>query len=101
MSYSFTVRAAGKTLALLAVAEAMAAVVKQQPIHSRDEGACLDSATRQITLLDNDASKDVVVACNGYLSWTGSEATNDIRITGASLVERIPTPDAGIQHQPV
>lgn len=74
MSFSFTARGATAALALAAVAAEMAKVVEAQPIHKHDAEAVQKVAEHYAGLLPQDAARDVVIACNGYLSWSGSDA---------------------------
>ncbi len=83
MSYSFNVRAANKPAAIQAVAAELEKVAERMPEHKQDIGAALSAANQQINLLADDSNRDIVVACNGYLSWTGSVADNNMTITGA------------------
>jgi len=71
MSYSFSIVAATKALALVAVAAEFDKVVASQPIHARDREAVLKNADAVVSLLADDDTKDVAVSCNGYVSWTG------------------------------
>ena len=72
MSYSFQVKAATKELALAAVGVKFDEIVSQQPIHAKDREAVVVNAGAVINLLTDNNAKDVVVSCNGYLSWNGS-----------------------------
>lgn len=74
MSFSFQVRGATVAIALAAVSAEMAKVVEAQPIHKHDAEAVNAAAEAYAGLLPDDAERDVVIACNGYLSWEGPEA---------------------------
>lgn len=106
MSYSFAVRRATKTLALVAVTEELAKVVANQPAHKHDADTALVAAAQQINLIADDDSKDVCVSCHGYLSWTGAYGFDDFKVTTAStgctasLVDRM-APSQEVVHQPV
>lgn len=69
MSYSFQVKAPTKAAAKEAVASKFDEIVSQQPIHSRDRAVVIANASCVIDLLADDDSKDVLVSCNGYVSW--------------------------------
>lgn len=72
MSYSYSIRAATKAAALEAVAAAFdEKVVAHFPIHKRDRAAVLANAEAAVAQLADDDTKDVTVAINGYLSWSG------------------------------
>lgn len=72
MSYSFNVRAADKAAAKHAVTEKVFDIAATQPIHQRDRDVIEANAHAVIDLLaDDDDTKDIVVSCNGYLSWNG------------------------------
>lgn len=77
MSYSFTVRAANKQAAKAAVAAKFDEVATQQACHHRDKAQACAAADAFVDLLNDDDSKDVVVAINGSLmgQWTGSDVT--------------------------
>jgi len=68
MSYSFTVRGADKATALALAKEKMDEVVRQQPLHVADRDAALAAAATVINVMPDDATKDVVLALNGYVS---------------------------------
>lgn len=71
MSYSFSVKAATKDAAKVAVAEAFDKVVEQQPIHARDKAAALANASAAIDMLSEEArdGKAISVSLSGYVSW--------------------------------
>jgi chromosome condensin MukBEF complex kleisin-like MukF subunit len=69
MSYSFQVKAPTKASAKEAVAAKFDEIVAQQPIHARDRDAVLANANTVVDLLADNDSKDVIVSCNGYVSW--------------------------------
>ncbi len=77
MSYSFTVRAANKQAAKVAVAAKFEEVATQQACHQRDKAQTCAAANAFVDLLNPDDSKDVVVTINGSLTgrWTGSDVT--------------------------
>lgn len=69
MSYSFTVRAATKAIALQLVASNLDKVVADQPSHAADRDQALAAATAFVGMVADDESRDVVVSVNGWLSW--------------------------------
>jgi hypothetical protein len=69
MSYSFQVKAPNKAAAKEAVTAKFDEIVTQQPIHARDRAAVLANAGAVIDHLADNDSKDVVVSCNGCVSW--------------------------------
>jgi hypothetical protein len=69
MSYSFQVKAPTKADAKNSVIAKFDEVVAQQPIHARDRAAVICNAISVINLLADNDSKDVLVSCNGYVSW--------------------------------
>lgn len=85
MSYSFSVQAADKDAALQAVKDQMAAVVKDQPVHARDERFVNDSAASAVAILDADASKDVMLSIYGSLSWNGGSEPGKEELTRVSI----------------
>lgn len=95
MSYSFSVCAADKSAALIAVNDKLAEVVQSQKCHLRDQDHVLTVAGCFISLLADDPTKDVSVSLSGHLTgvWVGSDVT---RIEGAAvnvtacLVSRLP-----------
>lgn len=78
MSYSFSIRAATKAAAILAVAAAFDQANAQQPCHKLDREQALGAATSFINLLPEDDTRDVAVSMNGYVSGTfsGNELTH-------------------------
>lgn len=74
MSFSFQVRAATKALALAAVSAEMAEIVAAQPVHTHDADAVQKVAEHYASLLPEAEDNDVAIACNGYLSWDGTDA---------------------------
>lgn len=93
MSYSFTLRAASKAAALLAVRAKLDEVVAQQPVHQIDRQQAMQVAETMVALLPDDDTRDVSVAMNGYVSgaWSGSEllALSSVAIgVNAGLVQR-------------
>lgn len=85
MSYSFTVRAADKEQAKVAVAAEFGKVLAQQPVHVRDQAAMLANANAVIDLLADNASQDVSVACNGSVSWNGVGEPAEVPLVGANV----------------
>lgn len=76
MSYSFTVLAADKAAAKEAVAAEFAKVVANQLVHAKDQAAVLSNAGAVIDLLGDDKdNQDVRVSCNGWVTWTGADAS--------------------------
>ena len=74
MSFSFTARGATAALALAAVAAEMAKVVEAQPIHKHDAEAVAATAGAYVGLLPEDETRDVIVACHGYVEYQGTDA---------------------------
>jgi len=91
MSYSFTVRAASKAEAKDKVTADLDKVVAAQPDHAKDRDASQAAAHAFIDMLVDDATRDVVVAVNGWLSWaqTGAYSGACVGVT-ASLSSREP-----------
>jgi hypothetical protein len=87
MSYSFSIRGATKDAAKYAVEKAFDEVVANQPIHARDRAAAIANASAAIDLLGEDASKQISVSCNGYVSWLeNGDLTGASIASSASLV---------------
>jgi len=84
MSYSFQLKAPTKAAAKEAVAAKFDEVVAQQPIHARDRAVVIANASCVIDLLADNDSKDVVVSCNGYVSWP-SGAIEEAQLSNASV----------------
>lgn len=84
MSYSFSVRAATKALALAAIALKLDEVVAQQPVHAADRQQAQDAANLFVGVLPEDESRDVAVSVSGWVSgrWQGSEL---LTLEGASV----------------
>lgn len=74
MSYSFTARGATVALALAAVAAEMQKVVEVQPIHKHDAEPVQKTAELYAGLLPQDETRDVVIACHGYVEYHGTDA---------------------------
>lgn len=85
MSYSFSIRAANKTAAKAAVAAKFAEIVRDQPVHARDNAAVLANAGAVIDLLADDDSKDIIVNCNGYVSWSDGAGPADAKFSTVSV----------------
>jgi hypothetical protein len=89
MSYSFTVKAADKATAKLAVEAEFDRVVAAQPIHIRDKAAALANASAVIDLLMDVPDKHISVSVNGYVGWMlgDDQPLNSASVSaGASLV---------------
>lgn len=69
MSYSFTVRAPSKAEALRETVTKFEALVAAQPLHERDRAAVLANVASALALLADEENRDIMVSCNGYLSW--------------------------------
>lgn len=69
MSYSFSVKAATKAEAKVAVAAEMDKVVQSQPTHAQDRDQAVTAASAFIDLVGDDDTKDVSVSVSGWLSW--------------------------------
>lgn len=96
MSYSFTILAATKSLALAAVASKLDEVVAQQPSHEVDRAQAQQAAELFVGLLPDDAERDVRVSMNGSVGGTWSSdnrvaALSSVAVgVGAYLVQREP-----------
>jgi hypothetical protein len=94
MSYCIGVHAATKAEAKVALAAKFdEAVVAHQPVHASDRAAALAAGDAFIDLLEDDATKDVAVSLNGWVSYTGGGnapvALQSASVTAsASLVAR-------------
>lgn len=84
MSYSFQVKAADKASAKAAVEAKFDEVISTQPVHARDRAVVLANANAIVDLLADDDSKDVLVSCNGYVSWP-SGAVEDAQLNSAAV----------------
>lgn len=75
MSYSFTLRAATKALALAAIATKLDELVAQQPVHQVDRKQVQLVAETMVAVLPDDDTRDVTVTMNGHVSgsWNGSD----------------------------
>jgi hypothetical protein len=73
MSYSFQVKAATKAEVKAAVEAEFDKVVQFQPVHARDKAAVLANVDAVIALVEDNADKDVHVACHGSVGWDGSD----------------------------
>lgn len=84
MSYSFTITAPNKDLALRAVLKEWDKVESAQSCHQRDRTAVLGAAEGMLNVLVADETQDVVVAMSGSLTgkWSGTDVTT---VTGAGL----------------
>lgn len=95
MSFSFTARGATVAPALAAVAAEMAKVVEAQPIHKHDAEAVQKTAEAYAGLLPEDDTRDVVVACHGYVEYRGTDAEPEfvgVNVgVNARLLDREPT----------
>lgn len=73
MGFSFVVRAASKEEAASLAAIELAKVVEQQPVHATEAKHALAAIISYVSSLATDASKDVVINCNGWLAWATPE----------------------------
>lgn len=85
MSYSFTITAATKALALAAVAAQLDAVVAQQPSHEVDRQQAQQAAELFVGLLPDDAARDVRVSMNGSVGGTWA-SDNRVAVLGSVAV---------------
>lgn len=69
MSYSFSVKAAGKALAKAAVARELDKVVETQPEHAVDRAQAGAAADAFIDALVDDPTMDVIVSMHGSVGW--------------------------------
>lgn len=87
MSYSFHVRGATKADATEALVIKLDQTVQEQPVHAKDRDAIEANARAVIGLMPEPGEGvDLVVSCNGYITWTA----NSRRIRRRSL-RRAPT----------
>jgi hypothetical protein len=85
MSYSISVRAATKAEAKAALAAKFdETVVATQPVHACDRAAALAAGDAFIDLLEDDASKDVAISLNGWVSYSGG-GTAPVALHSASV----------------
>ncbi|MCW5666477.1 MAG: hypothetical protein KIT35_21815 [Piscinibacter sp.] len=84
MSYSFTVRAATREAVKDLVRAEMEKVLALQPSHQIDIEHALANAMGAIDLVPEDSERDLVVTCNGYVSWVGTWGA-DPRTLGVSV----------------
>lgn len=73
MSYSFSVRAADKESAKKAVADQLAEVVRQQPVHARDVELAQSNVDRAVDTLKDVPDHDVVVSAHGSIYAVGDD----------------------------
>lgn len=71
MSYSFSIRSAGKALAKAAVKRELDFIEKTQPEHAADLGNARVVVDAFIDVLADDPTMDVLVSMHGSLSWRG------------------------------
>ncbi|MGL3208670.1 hypothetical protein [Bradyrhizobium sp. BR 1433] len=69
MSYSFSVTAANKAAAKLAVAARFDEVIGAQPIHARDRELAIANANAAIDMLTDDDTMHVMVSLGGSVGW--------------------------------
>lgn len=88
MSYSFVVKAATKAEAYDACVVKMEEEVSRQPVHAADRDQALANAKAAIELLPEDATRDVTVSMNGYVSGVWDYSTGKpelVRLEGVSI----------------
>ena len=86
MSYSFNVRAATLALALTAVADKMAEVVAQQPVHKIDEATVNAQAAAVGALLtEAESDRDVVFYVSGSISTASTSEGAPPFVTGVNV----------------
>jgi hypothetical protein len=83
MSYSFMVRAATASAALVLVSDKLAELVENQPVHQNDAAKHETVAALIVSLLHEDETMDVSVSVSGWLSW-GNDLTQT-KFTGANV----------------
>lgn len=92
MSYSFSIKAASKAEALVAVAAEFDKVVASQEVHKADKDLAMKHAEAVVGFLPDDPVREVAVSCNGYLSWSALPAEQHFGgvsvACSASLVEK-------------
>jgi len=73
MSYSFGVKAATKTDAILAAEAKFKEMLVNQPIHSKDEAAAFVNLREHVALAkEPDADEEVVIGMNGSI-WVEND----------------------------
>lgn len=84
MSYSFNLTAATKNEAKLKARERFADEVARQPCHARDQAAFVATVDHLVSMLPDDDTKDVYLACSGYVSgdWQQGDL---VSLTGVSI----------------
>ena len=92
MSYSFRVQAADKLSAKDAVFAKVDELVVSQAVHAHDRDAILANAYSAVDLLADNDTKDVAVAFNGYMVWSGAAGAEEFSVVSvcatASFAER-------------
>jgi hypothetical protein len=63
----------------------MAAVVKDQPVHARDESLVEATVAAAIDLLTDDASKDIVLSIYGSLGWENDGTVGEEKLTSVNF----------------
>ncbi len=92
MSYSFQTRDDTKDEAKANVARMFQQVLESQPVHKADMQAAQDNANKAIDLLDEvKAEQQVLVSCNGSLSWNGDQETPSIQAVDISVAALLVT----------
>lgn len=85
MSYSFTLRAITAAALLAAAARSLSQVVKEQPVHARDEATAWGAIKAQVELVTPPTTdQHVVVNVSGSLGWQGVDGGEDQRITSSN-----------------
>lgn len=87
MSYSFSVRAATKSDAVVRVAAELAKVVASQPIHAADQAQAQAVAETFILVVDEPSDGfELSISVSGWLQWRAAEhATSAGPFTGANV----------------
>lgn len=89
MSYSFSVAAADKAALKLLIADKVAEVVHQQPVHAKDQAAILANANAILDVLpDSKDSHQLQASLSGYVSgnWQDEQVTE---LSQASITANI------------
>lgn len=87
MCYSFGIVADNKEEARSLVEIRLDEIIKSQPVHEKDRAAILKNADTVIDLLADDATKDVAVSVNGYISTIGDDIqTVSISVTANNSI---------------
>lgn len=85
MSFSFNFKAADKVAAKAQAETEFDKVVAHQPAHASDKAAALANVGSAIDLVVDDASKDLSVGMNGWVSYAGQPGDPDFQVMGVAV----------------